>query len=65
MSWFRKSLPALEKSAVEAATVALDTAVAKRKSALARFVNLLDNLPIEDGLNGLADDLGNVKKDAK
>ena len=61
MSWLRRT-PSPEKVAVDEAVEKLDATRKKRRDALQRLVRTLDEIPLDDGLVKIGDDLARVPK---
>lgn len=56
MSWLRRA-PSPEKVAVDQTVQKLDVAREKRRSALRELVRTLEEIPLDDGLVKIGDDL--------
>ena len=61
MGWFKKT-PSPETIAVKEQTVKLEKVQEKRKSALARLMKALDDVPLDDALSGIGRDLNDAKR---
>jgi hypothetical protein len=64
MRWFRK-VPAVATDPLDDAQVRLDEARNRRRDALKNLVTKLCDIPIEDGLSRLGDDLSSTDRKAK